>query len=61
MINQNTLKLLIGDFFILLAFALSPGIRGYSDWHLGEYLMITLIAGVIIFLRHIKTRQTEQN
>jgi len=57
--NRNTLKLLIGDFFILLAFAMSPGIRGYSDWHLGEYLMIAFFAGVIIHRRHKKTRQPE--
>jgi len=56
--NRTTLKLIIGDFFIVLAFALLPGIRGYSDWNLGEYLMIAVIAGYIVFLRHKKNRQT---
>ena len=57
--NRNTLKLLISDFFIVLAFALLPGIRGYSNWHFGEYLMIALIAGYILYFRHKKGRQPD--
>jgi hypothetical protein len=57
--NRTTLKLLIGDFFILVAFALLPGIRGYSDWHYYEYLMIAFFAGYTIYRHHKKNRQTE--
>jgi hypothetical protein len=57
--NRTKLKLLIGDFFILLVFALGPGIRGYSEWHFWEYLMIAVIAGYILYLRHKKSRQTD--
>jgi hypothetical protein len=57
--NRTKVKLIIGDCLIGLAFALLPGIRGYSNWRLGEYLMIALIAGYILYLRHKKTRQPE--
>lgn len=57
--DRKKLYLIIGDLFILLAFALAPGIRGYSNWHPGEYLIIALIAGAIIYNRHKKTRQPE--
>lgn len=57
--SQTKLKLIIGDFFILLAIALLPGIRGYSDWHIWEYLMIALFAGCILYLRHKKSRHPD--
>lgn len=59
--NQTNVKLMIGDFLIAVLFAFLPGIRGYSNWRFGEYLMIAVIAGVIIYLRHRKTRQIKQN
>ena len=57
--NRNTLKLLLGDAFILLFFALSPGIRGYSNWRPLEYVTIIIIAAYILYLRHKKPHQPD--
>lgn len=57
--NPKKIKLIIGDFFILLAFAISPGIRGYSNWHWAENAMIAIICGAILYQRHKKFSQPE--
>lgn len=57
--NQKTLELFIGDFFIVLAFALSPGIRGYDDWKIYEYVLWVFLAAVVIYERHKKIHQSD--
>lgn len=59
--DRKNVKLFLGDAFIVLFFALSPGIRGYSNWRPLEYVTIIIIAAYILYLRHKKPRQSEQN
>jgi hypothetical protein len=57
--NRRIWKLLLGDAVIILIFALIPGIRGYSDWHIYEYILFALLAAILIFEWHKKNRQSE--
>lgn len=43
------LDILVGLIFILL-----PGIRGYANWQVHEYVLIVLIYGYIVYLHHKK-------
>ena len=42
------------DLIVGLIFVLLPGIRGYADWQIHEYLLILLIYGYIVYLHHKK-------
>jgi hypothetical protein len=48
-IRPYILDMLVGVFFILL-----PGIRGYANWQIHEYMLIILIYGYIVYLHHKK-------
>ena len=48
-------KLFTGDLLILALAVALPGIRGYSDWQIHEYVFLVFICGYIIFLRHKKS------
>jgi hypothetical protein len=47
-----TTKLLLGDLFILILAILLPGIRGYENWRIYEYIILFIISGFAIFSRH---------
>ncbi len=59
--KQTNVKKIIGDFLIVVLFAILPGIREYSNWRFGEYLMIAVIAGIILYHRHTKTQKPNKN
>lgn len=42
------------DAAVGLIFILLPGIRGYANWQIHEYLLILLIYGSIVYLHHKK-------
>jgi len=48
-IRPFLLDILLGVIFILL-----PGIRGYDNWQIYEYVLILLIFGYIVYLHHKK-------
>jgi hypothetical protein len=59
--NQTNVKKIIGDFLIVVLFAILPGIRGYSNWQIHEYLIIAVIAGIILYHRHTKTQKPNKS
>jgi hypothetical protein len=42
----------IVDVVIVLIFALAPGIRGYDNWRIYEYLFLLLLLVGILYTRH---------
>lgn len=42
------------DAAVGLILILLPGIRGYANWQIHEYLLILLIYGYIVYLHHKK-------
>ena len=42
----------IVDVVIVLIFALAPGIRGYDNWRIYEYLFLLLLLAGILYARH---------
>jgi hypothetical protein len=45
------------DILIIAIFVLGPGIRGYGDWAVYEYILWGLILFYILYLRHTPRRK----
>lgn len=56
--NSKSLLLWLGDLVIFVLVALFPGIRGYSNWSIGEYILLAFILGYILYLRHKNPAKT---
>ncbi len=49
---MRQITIFVTDLLIILGFALLPGIRGYPNWAIHEYLGIGAILGYILYTRH---------
>jgi hypothetical protein len=47
----------IMDILIIAIFVLAPGIRGYDNWAVYEYILWGIILFYILYLRHTPRRK----
>lgn len=59
--EQKNVKLVAGDLLIVMLFAILPGIRGYSNWQIHEYLLWVFLAAALIFTWHKKIANLKLN
>jgi purine-cytosine permease-like protein len=45
------------DILIIAVFVLAPGVRGYSNWAVYEYILWGVILFYILYLRHTPRRK----
>ncbi|EKD88995.1 MAG: hypothetical protein ACD_34C00241G0002 [uncultured bacterium] len=58
--NQKKVKLVAGDLFIVVLFAILPAIRGYANWQIHEYILWAILAAILIFVWHKKNREPDK-
>lgn len=45
------------DIVVALVLILLPGIRGYSNWQIHEYLLLFLIFAYVVYLHHFQSNK----
>ena len=51
-VGMNNIRPYLLDMLVGIIIILLPGIRGYANWQIHEYVLIALIYVYIIYLHH---------